>query len=255
VVSRRLSSANVLALIALGGLAFAAPSEAKASKEAAFKLLSASGTQTHTFQEQESEYYGNACVGTQSQSVRYHSTQPAKMYVFIRRAHGLHTLVSDKPDPDSGLEALRVTGEMTLSKSVSYSETRGCRQEPAECPETTFSAPVIVYGTHNPSGGIMPLYDQGLDLPSGLDRTCQPYAHPRYGPLSRHAVPPDLEEIPGAIPRSEIFDERRKRLSGEDSTEFSYETTTDPEFSYQTTVTGTWGETIAVKLRRLRTKR
>jgi hypothetical protein len=265
----RTRGAATVSAVALGVLVLAAPSEAKKLPEASFKLISASGTQTHTFHEEEShlEYaYGEdgeqlptptsrtgTCVGTQTQNVRYHSTKPTKMYVFLREAHGLHTLISDKPDPDSGLDYLTVPGEMTLSKSVSYEVTKAC-PEPTECPETTFSAPVNVFGNHVPSGGISPLYSANFNLPSGLDRSCEPRRGPRYGPLSTHAVPPNLEEIPGAIPRSELFG-KKKRLSGEDSLEFSYETTTEPGNSYETTVTGTYGETIAVELKRLKPKK
>jgi hypothetical protein len=256
--------------IAVAASTLAAPSEAKSPDEAAFKLLSASGTQTHTFHEEQFDSFNYdedgaqlrgstqaaTCVGTQSQSVRYHSAKPAKMYVFLRRAHGLHTLISDKPNPDSGLDFLSVPGEMTLSRSVSYEQTRGCGSEPAECPETTFPAPVLVFGTHDPSRGISPLYDTNLDLPSGLDRSCEPMPGAGFGPLSPYAAAPD-REIPylGAIPRSQIFDEKRKRLSGEDSFEFSYETASDPGYSYQTTVTGTYGEAIAVELKRLKRKK
>ena len=263
-------TASIAVAVVVAGLTLAAPSEAKKSPVAKFKLLSVSGTQTHTFHEEQFDSFNYdeegaqlrgstqapTCVGTQSQSIRYHSTKPTKMFVTLRKAHGLHTLISDKLDPDSGLDFLSAPGQMTLSRSVSYEQTRGCGSEPVECPETTFPAPVLVFGTHDPSRGISPLYDTNLDLPSGLDRSCEPMPGAGFGPLSPYAAAPD-REIPylGAIPRSQIFDEKRKRLSGEDSFEFSYETASDPGYSYQTTVTGTYGETIAVELKRLKKKK
>lgn len=249
-----MTSKAVLA-VGLASLALAAPSQAKPDDEAAFKLLSVSGTQTHTFSERTLEDGADTCTGTQSQSVRYHSTKPTKMYVFLRDAHGLHTLISDKPNPDSGLDFLSVAGEMTLSRSVSYQAVEGCVSEPVECPESTFPAPVLLFGTHEPSGGIAVAYDTNLDLPSGLDRDCSPSPGAGFGPLSPFAVRPDREEFTEAIPRSEIFNKKRKRLSGEDSFEFPYETATDPEDSAQVTLTGTYGESMAVELKRLKTKK
>jgi hypothetical protein len=265
---------TALIAAALGTLTLAAPSEAKKLPEASFKLLSVSGTQAHTFHEEtwavrNFDDDGNplpgptrvdTCTGNQSQSIRYRTTKPTKMYVFLRRAHGLHTLVSDKSDPDSGLDFLRAPGEMTLARSVSYEATQDCESPPVECPEATFPSPVLVFGNHEPSGGITPAYDTNLNLPSGLDRSCEPYPGAHIGPLSPFAMPPDrdLEEILGVIPRSEIFNEKRKRLSGKDSFEFPYETTSDPADTpgdFQTRVTGTYRETIAVELKRLKPKR
>jgi hypothetical protein len=256
---------GLLAISALGALALAAPSAAK-SPEAAFKLLSASGTHAHTFHERETDivYYGedghalpgptraDICAGSQSENVSYRTTKPTKMYVFVRKAHGLHTLVSDKPEPDGGLDYLSTPGQMTLSRSVSYEATRGCGEDPVDCPETTFTVPIDVSGTHDPQGGIEALYRVFPELPPGLDRTCSPFPGPHHGPLSPHAVEPDQPEFPGAIPRSDLFNEKKKRLSGDDTVEFSYETTTEPGYSYETTVAGTYRETIAVELKRLK---
>ena len=250
-----------LVVMALGSLALAAPSSAKEKKEAAFKLLSASGTQTHTFFE-DGLYDGGSpqrrCTGSQSINVRYHTTKATKMYVFVREAHGLHTLISGTPEPAGGLDYLTVPGEMTLSRSFDYQATEGCFPPPPACPETTVSSNVIVSGNHEPSGGISSIYDTDFNPPPGFDENCRPQPWVGFGPLSAGADPPEVDEddvtVAGAIPRAQIFG-KKKRLSGEDSMEFSYEVRREPPLRNPTTVVGTYGETIAIELKRLKPKK
>lgn len=260
-------------VVALGGLTLAPPSAAeKIRDQARFKVLSMSGTLTHTFQEdgwREVEQYddeGNPlpptrdyeCIGSQSERVQYRSTEPFKAYVSLKTIphRGLSTIVSSTADPEN-FDRVSVQGEMTLSKSVSYERTEGCRPPPPpECPVSTFSSPVIAFGTNLSNGGLTTLWDpERLDLPPGLDRSCEPQLGAEHGPLSPGAVPPEESVIPGAISRADLFG-KRKRLSGEDSREFAYETRTRPEDSPgHVTVTGTYGETVAVELKRLKSKK
>ena len=243
-----------ISVAVLPALILAAPSQAKKAPVASFKLVSASGAKTQTFHEQTTHAGVASCTGTQSQSIRYRTTRPTKMYVTLREAHGLHTLVSDTPDPDSGLDYLSAPGEMTLSRSVDY-QGEGCTSSddevpddfgPVACPQTTFPNPVLVFGTHDPSAGLSPAYDTNVDLPPGLARECDPLFFP--------APPRELLEFVGAIPRSALFG-KKKRLSGEDSFATSYEETTGTGGGTQTTVSGTYDESTAVELKRLKRKK
>lgn len=262
-------TSRVVLAVGLASLVLAAPGQAKQEPVAAFKLLSGTGTQTYTFQEKTTDIKsfdddGNLstppiqtrvdiCTGSGNVNLRYRTAKPTKMFVTLRKAHGLHTLISDTPDPDSGLDFLTTAGQMTLSKSMNYTATDECRVEPVECPETTFSAPVLVFGTHERLGGISSLYDTNLNLPSGLDRSCQPRPGTGFGPIN--VLGPQPEEFATVIPRSDLFDEKKKRLSGEDSIDLSYEVAADPEAKRQVSGSGTYTETIAVELKRLKLKK
>lgn len=235
--------------VGLASLALAASAQAKKGPVASFKLISASGTQTQTYAETTTDHGVVTCSGNQSQSIRYRTAKPTKMYVTLREAHGLHTLVSERPEPDSGLDYLSTSWEMTLSRAVDYQgegcfpseEEAGVDLRPAACPETTFPNPVLVFGTHEPSAGLTAAFDTNVDVPAGLDPDCDP----RYFP----GPPRELLEFIGAIPRSEIFG-KKKRLSGEDSFETAYE-----DASGSRTVAGTYAESIAVELKRLKRKK
>lgn len=152
--------AAIIGVVALLALGLAPRSEAeKIRDQARFKVLSVSGTMTHTFQEdgwQYMEQYDeegnplpptrtNECVGSQNVRVQYRSTEPSRAHVSLKKIphRGLSTIVSSTADPENN-DVVSVPGEMTLSKSVSYSRTEGCSDPgPVACPESTFRTPVI----------------------------------------------------------------------------------------------------------------
>src|SRR5213079_827289 len=116
------------------GLTFVPQAAAKLEPEAKFKVLSVSGREALSFQEDGETSTGDRCVGTTASEVSWRSTRPETVYVFVKRVSAFHrkaTILSTDRVAQS-FESVPVVGKATVSRSVSYTETAGCEEEPTD---------------------------------------------------------------------------------------------------------------------------
>jgi hypothetical protein len=221
-------------------LAFVPQAAGKVEPKAKFKVLSASGREALSFQED-----GEGCVGATSSEVSWESTRPATVYVFVKRVsafHGQATILSTDRTLQSSFEIVPLVGRATVSRSVSYQETANCQGEPTECPQTTGSAKPFLSGTPDAGGSV----NGGLDiihLPPGLgdcDRLAYPYTYDARAALG------EPEASAFAIPRKRLLDRDRKLVKGSATVEESLGGT-----RYGVTATGTFTDHLTIKLKRL----
>jgi hypothetical protein len=241
------------------GLAFVPQAAAKLAPEAKFKVQSVSGREALSFQEDGQTSTGTRCVGTTSSEVTWRSTRPATVYVFVKRVSAFHrkaTILSADRVGQS-FESVPVAGKATVARSVSYTETAGCEEEPTNCPETTAPAKPFLTGTAEPSGSV----NGGLDiihLPPGVDRSsgdAGPIAAGIVGPFGNAAgfALPSPTVSAFAIPRSRLLDRKRERLK--DSVTVKEPLSGTYDAADQATASGTYTDHLAIKLKRLKLKR
>ena len=230
----------VLAVAAVTML-FAAPAEAKVYELGKFKILSVSGSREITFTENGTTYSGDPCAGTMSARMNFRSTGgPLTVYMNVRRIHGRRkVVVSDKPKPPQR-QTQQMEGEATVSRTASYEATAGCNFEPADCPETTAPANLIVFGTDNHEGGV------GVEPSSGFGAgtDCSVPTGPAFTNF-------DFEQTAYAdvFSWTELFDGKGKRLEGTKRIEEAV--TGDPE-DPRYVVSGTRTDETTIVMKRLK---
>ncbi len=231
-------------------LSLASAAEAKFLDQAKFKLLSLSGAEAMTWSEDSTTSTGSRCVGTGSMRIGFRSTERTTVYVFLKHVHGdLRTIVAPDPDPRN-FDLVYLDGEATISRSVSYQETAGCdpQRPPMDCPETTVPAEPFIQGTAEPSGGVGASGEGTFEVPPGYPEDC---ARLRSGFLIGLPSPTVFAR---AFPRSQLFNEKKKRLGGSVAVEEPLATTLGPPYADTGTASGTYTEELAVELKRLRLK-
>ena len=117
-------------------LAFVPPATAELQPKAKFRIVSASGREALSFQE-EGTASGTAsprCVGTSTSEVRWRTTRPVIVYVYVfRYGRKPGTSLSADRVPER-YDAMYLPGRATTSRSVNYSETAGCAGKPNGLP-------------------------------------------------------------------------------------------------------------------------
>lgn len=217
--------------------------------QAKFKLLSLSGNTTLTWTEDSTSTGNRRCAGTTISRLSVRSTQQPTLYVFLKEFHGLRTIVA--PDPDfNNLDSVKLAGQARMSRSVDYQETAGCDQRPpAECPEASSNAR-ISGTTDDPRGGIAWFVED--TWPPGYPESCTildndvPFGGTRFERPTKFA---------SAIPRKDLFDEKKGRLSGSVSIEEPLAQAPSAGASIQGTVTANFTDELSVKLKRLDLKK
>jgi hypothetical protein len=224
---------------------------AQAREAAKFKVLSISGSETTTRNVVYAPSIYGSCAWTQVERIRFHSTKPITAYAFTSKAHGRARVEwSSKPTFTGNLTQIEVPGELTVSRSATYTQTSyvdpdtgetlpGCYREssPVNCTvERTLPATLNMGGT---SDSERTTYVQ-VELPPGalneLDGACQ------VGLLT--AV-----DDPRVFSRADLFS-KRKRLSDTDRVEQSFDTSTESESNTGNSVQELAGELKRKKQRR-----
>ena len=232
-----------------------APSaEAKFLDQAKLKLLSLSGAEALTFSEDSTESRGRRCVGTTSSRIGFRGTERATVYVFLKRVHGaVRTILAPDPDPKN-FDAVPLAGEATLSRTVSYPETAGCEDPPTECPEATVPAKPFVLGTTDPARGVgTGVMD--IRWPAAYPESCEFLLSQVSGEPVGPVGLPSPTVFAQAIPRKQLFNERRERLEGTAVVEEQLAESVEPPSADTGTVSGTYTEEIAVELKRLKLRK
>jgi hypothetical protein len=244
-------------------LAFVPSATAKLQPKAKFRIVSASGREGLSFQE-EGTASGTAsprCVGTSTSEVRWRTTRPVTVYVYVFRYGGKPgTSLSADRSPER-YDLVRLPGKATASRSVNYSETAACGGEPTNCPETTVPASPFLTGLlHGPmsvNGGIGV---NDVNLPHGFDPSCRGAGELAFGvslPFGQAAAHLVLAKLDGAdsawaVPRRQLFNPRRKRIHDTVTVETPVSATTDPAFAEQAIVSGTYTDHLEITLKRLK---
>jgi hypothetical protein len=251
--ARRLGIASMAVSLALAPQAVAAP-------KAKFRVVSVRGREALSFQEDGTTSTGDPCVGTTTSEVRWRSTRPVIVYVFVYRyGKKLGTsLTTDRRGDRYGV--VRLPGKATLSRSVSYSETAGCDEEPTNCPEITAPATPFITGLfHGPSsvnGGI-----DEVQVPRAFPPSCRGAGEIAFGvslPFGNAAMATLFDELrreptaAWAVPRRRLFDRSRRRIHDSVTVEQPLAATTDPRDARQATISGTYTDHLEITLRRLR---
>jgi hypothetical protein len=238
-------------------LMFAPQAAAKPEPKAKFKIVSASGREALSFQEDGTTSTGTRCVGATESQVRWRLTRPVIVYVFVFRYGGKPGTSLSTDRVGERYNAVPLVGEATSSRTVSYSETAGCQEEPTNCPETTLPAEPFLTGVfHGPNS-----VNAGIDVvhvPRGFDPSCRRGAgiafgiSPPFGDAAGDALP-GITVNARAIPRRQLLDPKRKRVRGSATVEQPLSATVDgPEPG---SVSGTYTDHLAITLKRLRLRR
>ena len=245
-------------------LAFVPPATAELQPKAKFRIVSASGREALSFQE-EGTASGTAsprCVGTSTSEVRWRTTRPVIIYVYVfryGRKPGTSLSVDRVPER---YDVTYLPARATMSRSVNYSETAGCAGKPKDCPETTAPASPFLTGLlHGPMS-----VNAGIDkvrVPRGFDPSCRGDAEIAFGvslPFGNAATHLVLEALSGsdsawAVPRRQLLDPGRKRIHDSVTVETPVSGTTDPALSDQATVAGTYTDHLEITLKRLKLNR
>jgi hypothetical protein len=225
--------------------------EAKFLDQAKFKLLSMSGSEAVTFSEDSTTSTGSRCVGTTSARIGFRSLERPTVYVFLKQVHGdVRTILAPDPDPRN-FDLIYLHGEATISRSVSYQETAGCDQQapPTDCPETTVPAEPFILGTAEPSGGVGASGERTFEVPSGYPEDCDNLTH-GFGSVGV----PNPTVSTQAIPRKQLFNEKRARLEDSVAVEEPLAKTVGPPSADTGTASGTYKEELSVELKRLKLK-
>ncbi|MET0614970.1 MAG: hypothetical protein ABW142_05955 [Thermoleophilaceae bacterium] len=261
-MTRRSRWLGVVAIVV--ALALVPPAAAELQPKAKFRLVSASGREALSFQEEgtASGTTSHRCVGTSTSEVRWHTTRPVTLYVYVFRYGGKPgTSLSTDRTPER-YDVTYLPGRATTSRSVNYSETAGCDGEPTNCPETTAPASPFLTGLlHGPMS-----VNAGIDkvrVPSGFDASCRGAAEIAFGVslpfgnAAMHLVLEALSETDSAwaVPRRQLLDPRRKRIHDSVTVEAPVSGTTDPAFADQATVSGTATDHLEITLKRLKLNR
>jgi hypothetical protein len=242
--------------IAAASLAFAPEAAAVGRLKAKFKV-SASGSQSLTFHEESTDYTGGRrCVGTTTAEASWRATPRKPIYVFVRGSgkRARITLSDDRVGQD--YESAHVSGKATVSRTVDYQETAGCHDPPSACPKATGRATMYLVGTRERLGNVYAGIEK-LRLPEGPDISCTVGAiFPGFtDPFGSDAVPlfPRVKGEARALARSRILDPHRKRVKDSDTYEQPF-SGSDPEHG-AATLSGTYTDHLAIKLKRLKLKR
>jgi hypothetical protein len=202
-------------------LALALAPQAQARDAAKFKVLSISGTETSTRDVVYEPSEFGSCAFSQTERVRFHSTERATAYAFTSKAHGRARVAwSPKPTFTHNFTQVEVPGEVTVSRSATYQQTNytdpdtgesspGCFDEPSpvDCTvERTLPATLNIGGT---SGTDESTYVE-LEFNPGdlneLDDACL-------------VVSGGGGDAPGLFSRADLFKRKLKRLSDTDRAE------------------------------------
>jgi|SRR6185503_1670657 len=245
-------------------LIFVPQAAAKLEPKAKFRLVSASGRESITFQEEGtlSTYEEPRCVGSSTSEVRWHTTRPVILYVYVYRYGGKPgTSLSTDRTPNR-YDVSYLPARATTSRTVSYSETAGCQSEPTNCPETTAPASPFLNGLlHGPMS-----INAGIDevrVPRGFSESCRGSGSIAFGvslPFGNAAMRLVLDDLSKtdsawAVKRRDLLNPRRKRIHDSVTVEASFSGTRPPEFADQATVSGTATDHLEITLKRLKLKR
>ena len=180
-------------------------------------------------------------------------TRPLIVYVFVYRYGGKPGTSLSTDRIGERYDAVPLVGQATVSRTVDYSETAGCGEEPTNCPETTAPAEPFLSGTlHGPAS-----VNAGIDVvhaPRGFDLRCRGIGI-AYG-LSAPFGDLHLSQLTvnaWAVPRRRLFDPSRKRLH--DSVTVEQQLSTLPDEADQATLSGTYTDHLAITLKRLPLRR
>jgi hypothetical protein len=173
---------------------------ARLEPKAKFKIVSASGREALSFQEDGTTSTGTRCVGSTESEVRWRMTKPLTVYVFVYRYGGRPGTSLSTDRVGKRYDAVPIVGQATMSRAVDYSETAGCDEEPTNCPEATAPAEPFLTGTlHGPTS-----VNAGIDVvhvPRGFDPSCLGYGGSRSASPHRSATSPCTRFFPRSRPR------------------------------------------------------
>lgn len=239
-------------------LTFATQAAARPEPKAKFKVVSASGRESLSFREEGGTTPRTRCVGTTESQVRWRMTRPLIVYVFVYRYGGKPGTSLSTDRVGERYDAVPLVGKATTSRSVDYSETQGCDQEPTNCPETTAPAEPFLSGTlHGPKS-----VNAGIDVvhaPRGFDPGCRGFGgiafgiSPPFGNAALHTLPA-LTVNAWAVPRRKLLNPSRKRVHDSVTVEQALSGTSDGPGD-QATVSGTYTDHLAITLKRLPLRR
>jgi hypothetical protein len=239
-------------------LTFAPQAAAKLEPKAKFKIVSASGREALSFQEDGTTYDGERCVGSTESQVRWRMTRPLIVYVFVYRYGGKPGTSLSIDRVGERYDAVPIVGEATTSRMVNYSETAGCQGKPTNCPETTAPAEPFLSGTLR---GPMSI-NAGIDIvhwPRGVDPSCD-VSHPiaagitlPFGDAASDALLGEITASAWAVPRRRLLDPSRRRVHDSVTVEQPLSVTYDG--ADQATASGIYTDHLALTLKRLRLRR
>jgi hypothetical protein len=239
-------------------LALAPQAAASPEPKAKFRIVSASGREALSFQEDGTTSTGDRCVGATESQVRWRMTRPIVVYVFVYRYGGKPGTALSVDRVGERYDAVHLVGEATTSRSVDYSETDGCDGKPTNCPETTAPAEPFLSGTlHGPMS-----LNAGIDVvhwPRGLALTCRVGAPIAagitlpWGNAAMHTLLGEISANAWAVPRRRLLDPRRRRVHDSVTIEQPISGTYDA--ADQATVSGTYTDHLAITLKRLRLRK
>jgi hypothetical protein len=238
-VARRTSLVAVVSLVV--GLALAPAAAAKPVPVGKFKVVAASGSESLTFHE-EDHFRGRGCVGTTTSEVSWQSTRPKKFYVFVRFLSAYHrrgTILSADRVATS-YEYVPLPGNATTSTSVDYQETSDCSGDLTGCPKTTVKSKLGLLGTPNPRGGV------GEVMPYGIADCAGPMPTRPWSGSADYALGKPTR-FASAIPRKQLVEGHQKVLKDN----VTVRQRLGGKFR-GATVSGTWTNSIKLKLKRLK---
>ena len=239
-------------------LMFATQAAARPEPKAKFKVVSASGREALSFQEEGETSTGTRCVGATESQVTWRLTRPVIVYVFVFRYGGKPGTSLSADRVGERYESVPLPGEATTSRSVNYSQTDGCDGEPANCPATTAPAEPFLTGTlHGP-----PSVNAGIDTvhwPRGVDPSCR-VSHPiaagitlPFGNAAMHELLGQITASAFAVPRRRLLDPRRRRVH--DSVTVEQPLSGSYDAADKATFSGTYTDHLAITLKRLKLRR
>jgi hypothetical protein len=204
---------------ALAATVLALAPQAQARDAAKFKVLSISGTETSARDVVYEPSEFGSCAFSQTERIRFHSTERATAYAFTSKAHGRARVAwSPKRTFSGNFTQVEVPGEVTVSRSATYQQTNyvdpdtgetfpGCFDEPSpvDCTvERTLPATLNIGGT---SGSDESTYvELSVDQRelNELDDACPVVSGGGGG------------DDPGLFSRADLFKGKQKRLSDTD---------------------------------------
>jgi hypothetical protein len=216
---------------------------------AKFKLLSMSGRQEVSYEEQGTDSSGDACTGTTDWGLSYRSTERVTFYVFLREI-GRRPATVLSTEPKTGkFSIVPLEGEATTFLRRDYSATSGCAgdAEP-ECPDTPTGGATEVFldGNFGLRAGSLGAGVSG-GIP-GVGTLCE------YRPLPLNSSGVEFEDaaFATAISRRELLG-KEKRLEGTGRDEVRLVDSATGPFE-GATGSGVSTEEISVSLKRLKLK-
>ena len=233
---------------------------ARPEPKAKFKIVSASGREALSFQEDGTTDEGRRCAGATESEVRWRMTRPVVVYVFVFRYGGKPGTSLSTDRVGRRYNAISLVGQATTSRSVDYSATDGCEEAPVNCPEITSPAEPFLTGTFNGP----PSINAGIDIvhwPRGGDPSCD-VSHPIAAGIAvpfginglAQALSSKITASAAAVPRRRLLDPRRRRVHDsvtlDQTLSASYDAGGD-----QASASGTYTDHLAITLKRLTLRR